>query len=321
MKHVEKSLSMYAVVVALCAAVMVTISASADAAVIPLSATLEGIQEVPPVATAGSGKASVFYNDDTNQLDWLVVFGGLSGPAIGAHFHGPAGMGVNAGIQVDVGQISGLNSPMLGSAILTEAQESQLLSGLWYFNVHTNLFTGGEIRGQVISSTASSSQRLLSGDLDGNGSEDLVGLTTAGQIFYSLDLATWQNLPGVLSQLAIGDLNGDGRDDIAGISLDGQIFYTLNLSTWQNIPGRLAQLVAGDLNGDGKDELAGVTTEGQVFYTLDLLTWLNIPGSLGQLTTGNLTGGAASDLAGLSGSGDVYFTDDLQTWRNIPGKF
>ncbi|MDY0042038.1 MAG: CHRD domain-containing protein, partial [Desulforhabdus sp.] len=234
MESNSESFSIYAALVALCAVLMVIVTSHAGAAVISFNATLEGAQEVPPVVTSGSGKGSMFYNDATNQLDWLVVFDGLTGPAIGAHFHGPAGIGANAGIQVDVGPISGLNSPMLGSAILTDAQESQLLGGLWYFNVHTSAFPNGEIRGQVLSSSGGDfSQRLLSGDLDGNGSDDLIGLTMTGEIFYSLDLATWQHLPGVLSRLAVGDLNGDGRDDIAGVTSDGLIFYTLNLSTWQ----------------------------------------------------------------------------------------
>jgi hypothetical protein len=34
-------------------------------------------------------------------------------------------------------------------AVLTDPQESDLLNGLWYANVHTQAHGGGEIRGQV----------------------------------------------------------------------------------------------------------------------------------------------------------------------------
>jgi len=33
--------------------------------------------------------------------------------------------------------------------VLTDLQETQLLAGLFYINIHTNLIPGGEIRGQI----------------------------------------------------------------------------------------------------------------------------------------------------------------------------
>jgi hypothetical protein len=39
---------------------------------------------------------------------------------------------------------------LIGMATLAnETQESELLSNLWYINIHTTSFGGGEIRGQV----------------------------------------------------------------------------------------------------------------------------------------------------------------------------
>ena len=120
-----------------------------QAAIINMFASLEAGQEVPPTASAGSGTGVVIFDDVSNLLSWDIDFGGLTGPAIGAHFHGPAAPGVNAGVQVDIGAVSGLSSPMLGSATITDSQETQLLSGLWYINIHTETYSGGEIRGQV----------------------------------------------------------------------------------------------------------------------------------------------------------------------------
>jgi hypothetical protein len=65
------------------------------------------------------------------------------------HFHGPAAPGVNAGVQVNIGSISGLNSASIGSATITALQTASFLDNLWYINIHTSQFPGGEIRGQV----------------------------------------------------------------------------------------------------------------------------------------------------------------------------
>ncbi len=38
----------------------------------------------------------------------------------------------------------------LGTPSTSAAQVADLLAGLWYLNLHTNAFPGGEIRGQVL---------------------------------------------------------------------------------------------------------------------------------------------------------------------------
>ena len=44
----------------------------------------------------------------------------------------------------------GTANPTTGSQVLSGAQASALLAGLWYLNVHTTNFAGGEIRGQLV---------------------------------------------------------------------------------------------------------------------------------------------------------------------------
>lgn len=122
---------------------------AAHAAIINLYATLDAAQEVPANASLGTGSATMTLDDVSNQLDWNIVFSGLTGDATAAHFHGPAAPGVNAGVQVNIGAISGLTSPMIGSTTITDTQEADLLAGLWYINIHTAMYPGGEIRGQV----------------------------------------------------------------------------------------------------------------------------------------------------------------------------
>lgn len=115
---------------------------------ITLRATLSSAQEVPPNPSAGTGTATMTFNQATKQLTWNVTYGGLTGPATMAHFHGPAAPGANAGVAVPIGA-AGMSSPATGSATLNDAQAADLLAGRYYVNIHSAAHPGGEIRGQV----------------------------------------------------------------------------------------------------------------------------------------------------------------------------
>lgn len=129
------------------AAVAVLAASAAGAAVMHFSAKLDGASETPPNDSKGMGTASVELNTATKNLTWTVKYSGLSGPATMAHFHGPAAVGVAAGVTVPLKEVA---SPAKGSATLTDAQIDQLKAGMWYVNVHTAAHPGGEIRGQVL---------------------------------------------------------------------------------------------------------------------------------------------------------------------------
>jgi hypothetical protein len=131
-------------VVALC---MLGVGA-AHAAKLDFSATLVGSSEVPPNTTAGTGEVKATLNTDTKAFTYTVTYSGLTGPAVAAHFHGPAAPGVNA---PPVIMIMSLPSPIKGESTLTDAQIADLTAGKWYFNVHTAEHKGGEIRGQLAS--------------------------------------------------------------------------------------------------------------------------------------------------------------------------
>lgn len=114
-----------------------------------LTASLTPDQENPATSSVGKGTAKVWYNKDTNGLRWEVEYSGLTGPATAGHFHGPAAPGANAGVVVPFK--SPLEYPVIkGEAVITPAQGEQLLAGLWYINLHTQKYPGGEIRGQVM---------------------------------------------------------------------------------------------------------------------------------------------------------------------------
>jgi len=128
------------------AAHMATIVAP-KAEVLHYTATLTGPAETPPTASTGTGTLTATYDTDTKKLEWTVTYSGLTGPAIAAHFHGPAPVGKAAPIEVPLK--APLDSPMTGSATLTDAQAKDLMDGLMYFNIHTAANKPGEIRGQM----------------------------------------------------------------------------------------------------------------------------------------------------------------------------
>jgi hypothetical protein len=163
-------------------------------------------------------------------------------------------------------------------------------------------------------------QPLVVGDFDGNGSSDVASLNVLGNIFYTANLSTFTNVPGVLSQLVTGDFNGDGSADLAGLASDGTIWVSTDLLNWVNVPGLLSQLAVGDFNGDGNDDLAGLASNGTIWMSTNLSTWTNVPGTLAQLVSGDFNPARAGDeLAGLALNGSIWFTTNLSAWTNIPG--
>jgi hypothetical protein len=110
-------------------------------------AVLDGKSEVPPTTSTATGTADIDYDAATKKLSWKLTYTGLTGPAKAAHFHGPAEVGKNAGVEVAIPGAT--SSPAEGSATLTDAQAADLAGGKLYVNVHTEANPGGEIRGQV----------------------------------------------------------------------------------------------------------------------------------------------------------------------------
>jgi hypothetical protein len=111
-------------------------------------ATLNGANETPPGNSPATGYAWMRFDAATNTLTWTVEYAGLTGPANGAHFHGPGVRGMNSPVVVPLG--TAFASPIQGTVVLTPAQATQFLGGRWYLNIHTQRFPNGEIRGQAV---------------------------------------------------------------------------------------------------------------------------------------------------------------------------
>jgi CHRD domain len=127
--------------------VMSTFASITHAESVKLHAEMKGSNEVPPNTSPGSGTADATFDTDTKLLTWTVTYSNLTGPVMGAHFHGPVEAGKNAGIVLPFKTVE---SPIQGSATLTDNQAADLLAGKWYANIHTGANPGGELRGQMM---------------------------------------------------------------------------------------------------------------------------------------------------------------------------
>jgi hypothetical protein len=114
---------------------------------------LSADQEVPPNDSKGSGTADVTYNKDSKMLTYTLSWSGLTGKATMAHIHGTAAKGVNAGVKYDITpKLKKEASGSITDSLNIESngiKEDSLMSGFYYFNIHTAKHPGGEIRGQI----------------------------------------------------------------------------------------------------------------------------------------------------------------------------
>ena len=137
--------------------------------------TLTGAQEVPPTGSPGIGSALVTIDTATNMLTVNVSFAGLLSPTIASHIHCCTPPGANAMVATAVPTFPGFplgvtTGTYLQTFDLTLASTynpafitahggtvasaqaafiAGLTSGQTYLNIHTSLFPGGEIRGQL----------------------------------------------------------------------------------------------------------------------------------------------------------------------------
>jgi len=137
--------------------------------------TMTGAQEVPPTGSPGVGSALVTIDTVTNLMTVNVAFAGLVSPSAIAHIHccaGPGGIaipattvpsfpgfptGVTTGTYLqtfDLTLASTYNPAFIAAhgGTVASAQAAfiaGLLNGQAYFNIHTQQFPSGEIRGQL----------------------------------------------------------------------------------------------------------------------------------------------------------------------------
>ena len=124
-------------------------------------ARLTGGAEVPAVQTAAVGNGTFIFNG--GGVYFFVRVTGLENPVTASHIHGPAAEGVNGAVVVNLctagtctfdastGTFTA-EGTILGHHLVNMTAPNffaNLDAGLLYVNVHTTVFLGGEVRGQI----------------------------------------------------------------------------------------------------------------------------------------------------------------------------
>lgn len=113
--------------------------------IVTFTATINGANEVPSNTSTANGMGNFTYNKTTYILSGTVTFSGITPSA--AHIHKGA-VGVAGGV---IFPLAPLASPIsFTSVALDVTQRADLMANLYYVNIHSVAFPGGEIRGQLM---------------------------------------------------------------------------------------------------------------------------------------------------------------------------
>jgi len=122
---------------------------------------LSAAQENNPLNTSSAlGTMDVFYSKETRTLTYTVSWSGLTGAVTAMHIHGLAPLGYAASpvqtfstsaivrcptsLNTSCGTYQGT---LLADGVVVK--EEDILNGNYYVNLHTSVYSGGEIRGQI----------------------------------------------------------------------------------------------------------------------------------------------------------------------------
>lgn len=112
---------------------------------VTFKATMNGASESTPNASTATGTATLVFNT-TTKIFTITVTHTIAAPTNG-HIHKGA-IGVSGS---PVFPFSSYTSPISYTSVaLDAAQEADLNAELYYVNIHSAAFPGGEIRGQLL---------------------------------------------------------------------------------------------------------------------------------------------------------------------------
>jgi glucose/arabinose dehydrogenase len=261
--------------------------------------------ESSAVATGASGFGSFILIG--NQLTFSISYRGLSSAATAAHIHGPAPIGEEAGVLIDLFPFSGggfgSNGSVSGTVLLTPSQLASVIDGQTYVNFHTTLNSPGEIRGQILGhSTAVPFTAFVSGL---NERPNPLTNSATGFGIFSLEgnrLAFNINYTGLSGPATLAHIHGPANTTAAiGVQID--------LAPYHN----------GPFSTNGSFSGAVTLTSAQRAMLLNGLTYFNV--HTGAHPPGEARGQIAAVLMSAGASGPAERPTPIVTTGSALGLF
>ena len=158
---------------ALAAGALAASTATTHAVIIEFNFALSGLQEVPANTSDATGSAQLLYNTETLTFDLDLMVYGIEledlqgvGPNDSPIDICSAPAGFNGSVVIDLGVLGEFVEDGLGIRMTLDdapfggtfgslesdpcLNQADLFAGLLYVNIHTESFSDGEIRGQVV---------------------------------------------------------------------------------------------------------------------------------------------------------------------------
>jgi len=206
---------------------------------VPLSVTLSGSQEVPPVATAATGTANLAVNFATGGIFGDMDFSGLSSNSTASHIHLGAA-GVNGDIIIPLtGGAGGTSGEWIvpDGAVLTADQLVAFMNDQLYANIHSANFLGGEIRGQMTFPDIE-----LKEELTGAQEVSAVATSATGIADFFVNISTGE-ITGTVTFSGLSSNSTASHIHLGAVGVNGSIIIPLagggggTSGTWSVPPG------------------------------------------------------------------------------------
>jgi hypothetical protein len=188
--------------------------------------TFSGNNEVPASGSAATGTFSASYDQSTKILSYTVTYSGMTPTSM--HIHSGA-IGNNGTVIFTL--TTPTSSPSTGSVPLNASQETDLLAGNYYINIHSSTYPSGEVRAQILTSDF----KIITADLSGNNEVPASGSAATGN-FYS----TYNTVTKILSYTVVysGSATANAMHIHSGApGLNGGVIFTLATPNASSVSG------------------------------------------------------------------------------------
>ena len=179
-----------------------------------LVARLQGAQQVPPDSSLATGMVHALVDKTTHMLYLTGSYSGLTSAANNAHIHSGA-PNVAGSVIIPLIFTTTTTGTIDTSQVISIGDETDILNGNTYVNVHTGTNPGGEIRGQL---TQLTQMWFFANALEGSQEVPTNASTARGTVIVKYNSETnvlelvgdYQNLNATVSGSHIHDLAAPG---------------------------------------------------------------------------------------------------------------